>query len=188
MLEVIAPFKHFNKLREFVQMKLPPGFPVKLGMCNCNCVYELEGNTAPTQNAFSLSLSPWQTSRFSPRSRRLSRFRNSATMNLRSLFSSSLISTKKIPAASLTSDLCTYLTRTGNDQRAKKFGLWETRTTSPAVFHSDVCHLLKKKKKNENEGAALFFLFSYYSVCCWFQSKSFQTDVKSPLKNAFCCK
>lgn len=33
MLEVIAPFKHFNKLREFVQMKLPPGFPVKLGMC-----------------------------------------------------------------------------------------------------------------------------------------------------------
>ncbi|XP_040144783.1 ankyrin repeat domain-containing protein 13C isoform X2 [Ictidomys tridecemlineatus] len=32
VLEVIAPFKHFNKLREFVQMKLPPGFPVKLGI------------------------------------------------------------------------------------------------------------------------------------------------------------
>ena len=31
ILEVVAPFKHFNKLREFVQMKLPPGFPVKLG-------------------------------------------------------------------------------------------------------------------------------------------------------------
>lgn len=31
VLEVIAPFKHFNKLREFVQLKLPPGFPVKLG-------------------------------------------------------------------------------------------------------------------------------------------------------------
>ncbi|KAJ8377813.1 hypothetical protein AAFF_G00251320 [Aldrovandia affinis] len=30
VLEVIAPFKHFNKLTEFVQMKLPPGFPVKL--------------------------------------------------------------------------------------------------------------------------------------------------------------
>ncbi|XP_056670913.1 ankyrin repeat domain-containing protein 13C isoform X4 [Monodelphis domestica] len=30
VLEVIAPFKHFSKLREFVQMKLPPGFPVKL--------------------------------------------------------------------------------------------------------------------------------------------------------------
>ncbi|KAK9538556.1 hypothetical protein VZT92_003718 [Zoarces viviparus] len=30
VLEVIAPLKHFNKLREFVQMKLPPGFPVKL--------------------------------------------------------------------------------------------------------------------------------------------------------------
>ncbi|XP_023240014.1 ankyrin repeat domain-containing protein 13C-like [Centruroides sculpturatus] len=30
VLEVIAPFKHFNKLREFVQMKLPSGFPVKI--------------------------------------------------------------------------------------------------------------------------------------------------------------
>ncbi|XP_059393062.1 ankyrin repeat domain-containing protein 13C [Carassius carassius] len=30
VLEIVAPFKHFNKLREFVQMKLPPGFPVKL--------------------------------------------------------------------------------------------------------------------------------------------------------------
>jgi len=30
VLEVIAPFKHFNKLREFIQMKLPPGFPVKI--------------------------------------------------------------------------------------------------------------------------------------------------------------
>ncbi|CAL4146812.1 unnamed protein product, partial [Meganyctiphanes norvegica] len=30
VLEVIAPFKHFAKLRDFVQMKLPPGFPVKI--------------------------------------------------------------------------------------------------------------------------------------------------------------
>lgn len=30
LLEVTTPFKHFNKLREFVQMKLPPGFPVKI--------------------------------------------------------------------------------------------------------------------------------------------------------------
>ncbi|XP_018915986.2 ankyrin repeat domain-containing protein 13C [Bemisia tabaci] len=30
VLEVIAPFKHFTKLRKFVQMKLPPGFPVKI--------------------------------------------------------------------------------------------------------------------------------------------------------------
>ncbi|XP_077981343.1 ankyrin repeat domain-containing protein 13C-like [Glandiceps talaboti] len=30
VLEVITPFKHFNKLREFVQMKLPTGFPVKI--------------------------------------------------------------------------------------------------------------------------------------------------------------
>lgn len=34
VLEVITPFKHFNKLREFVQMKLPPGFPVKIGNLN----------------------------------------------------------------------------------------------------------------------------------------------------------
>lgn len=30
VLEVIAPFKHFTKLREFVTMKLPSGFPVKI--------------------------------------------------------------------------------------------------------------------------------------------------------------
>nr|CAD7441973.1 unnamed protein product [Timema bartmani] len=34
VLEVITPFKHFSKLREFVQMKLPPGFPVKIGSSN----------------------------------------------------------------------------------------------------------------------------------------------------------
>ena len=32
LLEVIAPFKHFNKLKEFVAMKLPAGFPVRIGM------------------------------------------------------------------------------------------------------------------------------------------------------------
>ncbi|XP_033097041.1 ankyrin repeat domain-containing protein 13C-like [Anneissia japonica] len=30
VLEVITPMKHFSKLREFVEMKLPPGFPVKI--------------------------------------------------------------------------------------------------------------------------------------------------------------
>lgn len=30
VLEVVAPFKHFAKLREFIKMKLPPGFPVKI--------------------------------------------------------------------------------------------------------------------------------------------------------------
>ena len=31
VLEVIAPqFKHFNKLRDFVKLKLPPGFPIQL--------------------------------------------------------------------------------------------------------------------------------------------------------------
>ena len=30
-LQIIAPqFKHFQKLRDFVELKLPPGFPVKL--------------------------------------------------------------------------------------------------------------------------------------------------------------
>lgn len=32
VLEIVAPFKQFKKLREFVEMKLPPGFPVKIGM------------------------------------------------------------------------------------------------------------------------------------------------------------
>ena len=32
-LQVIAPqFKHFQKLRDFVEMKLPPGFPVKIDL------------------------------------------------------------------------------------------------------------------------------------------------------------
>lgn len=30
VLEVIAPFKHFTKLREFITLKLPTGFPVKI--------------------------------------------------------------------------------------------------------------------------------------------------------------
>ena len=30
---MIAPqFKHFQKLRDFVEMKLPPGFPVKIDL------------------------------------------------------------------------------------------------------------------------------------------------------------
>jgi len=48
VLEVTAPFKHFAKLRDFVNLKLPPGFPVKLGtLCvnhltnesSINCVF-----------------------------------------------------------------------------------------------------------------------------------------------------
>ncbi|XP_021965283.1 ankyrin repeat domain-containing protein 13C [Folsomia candida] len=30
ILEIVTPFKHLKKLREFVTMKLPPGFPVKI--------------------------------------------------------------------------------------------------------------------------------------------------------------
>lgn len=30
VLEVVAPSKHFEKLKEFISMKLPSGFPVKI--------------------------------------------------------------------------------------------------------------------------------------------------------------
>lgn len=39
VLEVVAPFKHFNKLKEFVAMKLPAGFPVRIGWCGFICTY-----------------------------------------------------------------------------------------------------------------------------------------------------
>jgi len=42
VLEVTAPFKHFAKLRDFVNLKLPPGFPVKLGTL---CVNRLTKKT-----------------------------------------------------------------------------------------------------------------------------------------------
>lgn len=32
VLEVVAPFKHFSKLKDFVAMKLPAGFPVRIGL------------------------------------------------------------------------------------------------------------------------------------------------------------
>ena len=69
VLEVVAPFKHFNKLREFVQMKLPPGFPVKLGMwrrsgltggsaCQSPGVHHsMAARSSPNQNALVSSLS-----------------------------------------------------------------------------------------------------------------------------------
>ena len=41
MLEVVAPFKQFQKLREFMENKLPPGFPVKLGKIIVSLVYSL---------------------------------------------------------------------------------------------------------------------------------------------------
>ena len=31
ILNVIAPAKHFQKMKDFVSMKLPSGFPVKVG-------------------------------------------------------------------------------------------------------------------------------------------------------------
>ena len=33
ILEALAPFKHFSKLREFIEVKLPPGFPIEIGEC-----------------------------------------------------------------------------------------------------------------------------------------------------------
>ena len=31
ILEIVAPFKHFEKLRRFCEVRLPPGFPVRVG-------------------------------------------------------------------------------------------------------------------------------------------------------------
>lgn len=31
VLEIVAPLKQYKKLREFMDTKLPPGFPVKIG-------------------------------------------------------------------------------------------------------------------------------------------------------------
>lgn len=31
VLNVVAPSKHFEKMKEFIALKLPPGFPVKIG-------------------------------------------------------------------------------------------------------------------------------------------------------------
>jgi len=39
ILEVVTPFKHLKKLREFVTMKLPPGFPVKIGEQQRNNIF-----------------------------------------------------------------------------------------------------------------------------------------------------
>ena len=41
ILEIIAPYKHFHKLRQFVDMKLPPGFPVKLGKDTYACLLDV---------------------------------------------------------------------------------------------------------------------------------------------------
>ncbi|XP_013100597.1 ankyrin repeat domain-containing protein 13C [Stomoxys calcitrans] len=56
ILEVIAPFKHINKLREFVTLKLPPGFPVKVEIPVLHTVsakitfqkFEFRDNISPT--------------------------------------------------------------------------------------------------------------------------------------------
>ncbi|XP_073845093.1 ankyrin repeat domain-containing protein 13C [Musca autumnalis] len=56
ILEVIAPFKHINKLREFVNLKLPPGFPVKVEIPVLHTVtakitfqkFEFRDNISPT--------------------------------------------------------------------------------------------------------------------------------------------
>ena len=38
VLEVIAPqFRHFNKLRDFVSQKLPPGFPIQVLHISITC-------------------------------------------------------------------------------------------------------------------------------------------------------
>jgi len=39
ILEEIVPYKHFHKLRQFVNLKLPQGFPVKLGTYISTCTH-----------------------------------------------------------------------------------------------------------------------------------------------------
>lgn len=65
VLEVIAPFKHFNKLREFVQMKLPPGFPVKLGKMTTTTFAALYFQNVCTYscNMFKTSAEFWKRTR-----------------------------------------------------------------------------------------------------------------------------
>ena len=49
ILEVIVPYKHFHKLRQFVQNKIPEGFPVKLGQYGqtvCSYYSWIEDNRA----------------------------------------------------------------------------------------------------------------------------------------------
>ena len=44
VLEVVAPFKHFKKLNEFVRLNLPPGFPVKIGKSECCWIFIRKSN------------------------------------------------------------------------------------------------------------------------------------------------
>lgn len=106
VLEVIAPFKHFNKLREFVQMKLPPGFPVKLGKqtLTADRITAVWGN-------ISISLSDLcfcgflQTSLSFLLLQPRSRFRSFATTSSMNPFLPFPLTTKKTQAAFLTFNL-----------------------------------------------------------------------------------
>lgn len=51
MLEVVAPFKHFNKLKEFVAMKLPAGFPVRIGLFSLCSLFEILVIVSALKNA-----------------------------------------------------------------------------------------------------------------------------------------
>lgn len=112
VLEVIAPFKHFNKLREFVQMKLPPGFPVKLGKWSSESANgSLEEEKTKTNAVFSKNNLSWDLFDFlqtSPSSRPLQRqwrFRSFAMMTLTNRFLLFPKTIKKIPPTFLTFNL-----------------------------------------------------------------------------------
>lgn len=113
VLEVIAPFKHFNKLREFVQMKLPPGFPVKLGKQSfiwcwkqsadwCSWLFHVMCSSCHPYNC---ALGSPQTSPCFLRSRPRWRFRSFATMSLMNPFLAFPMIIKKTLAASPTFNL-----------------------------------------------------------------------------------
>lgn len=108
VLEVVAPFKHFNKLREFVQMKLPPGFPVKLGKVWLRIVLKSLNKQYFPPKKFSTPLMFFvflQTSRSFLPSQPLWHFRSFATMDLKNAFLPFPTSIKKTQAASPTFNL-----------------------------------------------------------------------------------
>ena len=64
ILEVIVPYKHFQKLRDFINLKLLPdrGFPVKLSkkFVYCNWLYVIYKNLTCSYRFLQLNLSPLQ--------------------------------------------------------------------------------------------------------------------------------
>ncbi len=122
VLEVIAPFKQFSKLREFMQNKLPAGFPVKIGI-NLELSEVASSNhfASPERKNLQLLLTLWilfQKFRSFQQWRPKSRFNSSTGRKTYLLQTSSFRGTiTKIRIASPTYDT---------------FSSWHSSTSSPA--------------------------------------------------------